>query len=56
MDLVNNLTDQDMDTTLMDLAITTKDTDTITMASISMILTRRLDTTRKSKMTSATKS
>ena len=56
MDMVNNLTDQVMDTILMDPVITTKDTDTSTMTSISTIPTKRSDTTRKSKMTTATKS
>merc|ERR1711902_332511 len=56
MDMVNNLTDQVMDTILMDPVITTKDTDTSTMTSISTIPTKRSDTTRKSKTTTATKS
>ena len=54
--MVNNLMDQDMDTTLMDLVITTKGMDTSTMTSISTIPTKRSDTTQKSKTTTATKS
>merc|ERR1711902_440977 len=56
MDMVNNLTDQVMDTILMVPVITIMDTDTSTMTSISTIPTKRSDTTRKSKTTTATKS